>query len=706
MRQNVDLKVFWFVLIWPVWAAFLPMAWAQPKSFQEPLDKIETLDASHVIYFKVVESKKQQEHQQVQVEVHTRGGFRLYQKGLHVYDLLDTAKRNPLEVTISPTPKEVFDKFYKENRYVIEPLSRLNFNTKGDSPFVIQFEACSVNICLLPAYFKIEPLEGATSLAVQKNNWSLALGQSEAGLAETKTEFGSSKLPDSKETFTQFDSLNPSDPEPVLGSHGAQLPASPSVVPSHLATVGPAVTPPVTPVRGLALSDQVQYYVQSSLLAKSFWLFPALLLAGLAMNLTPCVYPMIPLTLNVMTQFGASKDLDSDALRRRRKLVPLFYFLGIVLSYSLLGVVAALTGSLFGGWLQLTWVNVMVGLFMILMGFTLLGAFQLSGLQALGQKVPLTQNHPQWNGFLMGGVSGLVSAPCTGPVLSALLLLIGQTQDPVYGFTLMVFFSSGFGLPYVFMGLFTDRLFRLPKLGRLLVGTKFLFASLMFGLSLNFLKKILIDIPLFNQIYETPNFAYFIILLLWMALGFALHAHKPWVNYVKQVCWVLPLSLLSLWLTLWATSGFTNRSTSNAGKPTSSLPQTPEVQWIKDYDFAKQKAWAESKPMLVDAWAQWCAACLKMDETTWKDPNVVQLLNQHFVAVKLDFTNESPELDKIIQLWKLAGLPAVGIYPVGSDLKAAPLWIYREAVEASSLLRDIKEKKLAPSRGDSLPSLP
>ena len=86
--------------------------------------------------------------------------------------------------------------------------------------------------------------------------------------------------------------------------------------------------------------------------------------------------------------------------------------------------------------------------------------------------------------------------------------------------------------------------------------------------------------------------------------------------------------------------------------------------------------------MLVDAWAEWCAACLKMDETVWKDEEVVRALNDTFVPVKLDFTRSSAFSEDIVTRWELSGLPAVGFFPVGSNFKAAPPILFREAITA------------------------
>jgi thiol:disulfide interchange protein DsbD len=105
-----------------------------------------------------------------------------------------------------------------------------------------------------------------------------------------------------------------------------------------------------------------------------------------------------------------------------------------------------------------------------------------------------------------------------------------------------------------------------------------------------------------------------------------------------------------------------------------------ELVWYKDWKKAVQAAQIEKKGLLVDAWAQWCAACLKMDAELWTEEGVKSVIQQRFVALKVDFTESNPDSEDLTKRWDLAGLPAVGFYPAGSDFTAPPPILFREGV--------------------------
>jgi thiol:disulfide interchange protein DsbD len=494
---------------------------------------------------------------------------------------------------------------------------------------------------------------------------------------------------------------------PSVEATPTSMPA-PAVTPTQkpLGSVDPVVPPGDGDSGGgtsvTSLTDRASLWVQTSLSSRSWLLFPALFLAGLLMNLTPCVYPMIPITLNVLSQFGQHEGASEAERRRRRAILPFVYVAGMVVTYALMGVTAAMTGSIFGSLLQSPVVTVLLAVVMVLLGLSMLGVFNMTALQSFATRIPVAQKYPVAGVLTMGGVSGLVSAPCTGPVLSTILLLIGQSRDPVYGFVLMLFFSLGFGAPYVGLGLFTQKLARLPKAGSLLDGVKFVFAALMFALALYYLKPLVGRAEEVRWVFARPTAMALIVALLGGAVFHLYGRLQPQAARLTRLGSLAALTVMALWMTLWVTSGFVSlepavaRAGSSVGMSGSTsavapgdaggaggAPVSEGVDWMKDWNQAVIRATVEKKPLIVDAWAEWCAACLKMDETVWKDPSVVETINERFVPVKLDFTRSSPFSEEIIERWELSGLPAVGFFPVGSDLTKAPPILFREAITAS-----------------------
>jgi thiol:disulfide interchange protein DsbD len=552
-----------------------------------------------------------------------------------------------------PPAKVVQDPFYNEPRAIHEKGSR--FVIRSDIPFDetgllrIRFEACSVNTCLLPSYFLITARKGEVSRPEPRG--------SDIGLGLP------SQLPTSAPSFS-----NPQITPAVPQNFGSTRPA-----------------PSLPDVR---LTDTLTAQVQKALGTGSWILFPALFLAGLLMNLTPCVYPMIPITLNVLAHAHSSNKNGSES-KEHPMLHAFLYVVGIVLAYAGMGVIAGMTGSLFGGLLQSRVFNLFLAALMFFLGLSMLGVVDLSRLQNLGNRIPLSKQSPKAAVLTMGAVSGLVAAPCTGPVLSLLLILVGQTKDPLYGFTLMSVFASGFGAPYLVLGLLSHHIKRLPRAGRLMNLVKNIFAALMFALALYYLKSVLTQIPLFALLYAQPSWVG-VFTIAAVSIVFLFWQHRSANHPITTMGAQTGLTLLALWLTLSAIKGFVPMeatalpSIQRMGSPVEIPPSvnntSNELVWYKDWKKAVQAAQIEKKGLLVDAWAQWCAACLKMDAELWTEEGVKSVIQQRFVALKVDFTESNPDSEDLTKRWDLAGLPAVGFYPAGSDFTSPPAILFREGV--------------------------
>lgn len=648
--------------------------------FTEPLDSLNKLKPENVVQFRLVELNTQTNKASAIIELDTRKGFKVYEKGLEFSYKSEATLNTPVKLDFSANPaaRVVQDPFYSEPRGVYDKGVRYNvvadFKIDETGVFRIRFEACSVNTCLLPTYFVVQARPGSASTQEAKNNETL----------------GFQSLP------SESQSLNSSQ-VPIIGKS-----APPALEPAQK----PLLTENSS--RETSLTDSITLKVQEALGLKSWLLFPALFLAGLLMNLTPCVYPMIPITLNVL---GHARFTSQDASDNEpHPLAPaLVYVLGIILSYAMMGVVAGMTGSLFGSLLQSRSVNFFLAALMFTLGLTMLGVVDISRVQSFGNKIPLSKQSPRFAVFTMGAVSGLVAAPCTGPVLSLLLVLIGQTKDPAFGFTLMSVFAAGFGAPYLALGLLSQRLKRLPKAGRAMLVVKNIFAALMFALSLYYLKIFISDVALFAPLYARPSAtglaAISIVTLVFFFWQFRAPG-KPLAQYGTQI----GLTMLALWMTLRTINGFVStevprielmtRAEETGGE--SVQPDSNQIKglvWQKNWDEAVKIAQRENKGLLVDAWAQWCTACLQMDADVWVNPEVTSFVSQNFIPVKIDFTESNPQSDRLAEQWDLAGLPAVGLYPAGSSFNGLPPLLYREAVTAPKLMEGIR-KLLSPENRD------
>ena len=195
---------------------------------------------------------------------------------------------------------------------------------------------------------------------------------------------------------------------------------------------------------------------------------------GLALNLTPCVYPMIAITVSY---FGGQSRSVGAAFRQA-----LVYFFGVTLTYSALGLVAALTGGLFGALLQNVWVLAGIAALLVALALSMFGLYEIQPPQFLLQRAAGLSTRAGYFGvFFLGATVGVIAAPCLAPVLVALLAYVGQRGDPWVGWWLFFVLACGLGLPYVVLGTFSGLLTRLPKSGKWMVWVKRVFGVILIG---------------------------------------------------------------------------------------------------------------------------------------------------------------------------------------------------------------------------------
>jgi len=201
-------------------------------------------------------------------------------------------------------------------------------------------------------------------------------------------------------------------------------------------------------------------------------------LGGLALNLTPCVYPMIAITVSYFGGQGGERS------PRHAFISSLIYCLGIVLTYSTLGLIAALTGSLFGSALQSPVLLVGIGLLLVALALSMFGLYELQPPQALMQKATGLSSKAGYVGvFFLGAVIGVIAAPCLAPFVVALLAFVGESGNPWLGWWLFFALALGLGVPYVVLGTFSGLITRLPKSGAWMVKVKVVFGVALIGVA-------------------------------------------------------------------------------------------------------------------------------------------------------------------------------------------------------------------------------
>ncbi len=414
---------------------------------------------------------------------------------------------------------------------------------------------------------------------------------------------------------------------------------------------------------------------------------------GFFVSFTPCVYPMIPITVAVIGARSATS-------RRKGFALSLVYVAGITLVYASLGLFAALTSREFGFLLQSPWVRLGIALVFALLAASMFGAFSIE----LPSSIQTRLSRPGGSGvggvFVTGLFSGIVAGPCTAPVLLGILLAISSgSVGPIGGLSLMSSFSLGMGVLFVALGTFSGLLATLPKSGTWMVRVKQFFGLLLAGGALYFLQL------------AVPPWVFGLALggslvLGGVALG-ALRRHEPGDAggaRVAQAAGLLALAaglyffVAALHLSGWGPTG------STAVPPSSAAPSDRRavagleaMPWIDDEAEGRRRSTAQSKPMLIDFYADWCQACKELDHETYVDPRVIAAAAD-FVPVKVDTTVrfDTPEAEKarieaIKRRYDVKGLPKVAfVTPQGAILE--PLTI-TGFVPADDLLARMEEAR-------------
>jgi thiol:disulfide interchange protein DsbD len=205
-------------------------------------------------------------------------------------------------------------------------------------------------------------------------------------------------------------------------------------------------------------------------------------LTGMAVNLTPCVYPMLTVTISLFKpEFSKKETLQHSFFKA------LAYFFGIAVMYSALGYFAASSGKLFGSILQNSWVLGVVGGMMLVLSLSMFGLFKLRPSAELLSKLALLRRADYVGLFISGMLVGVFAAPCIGPPVIALLGAVAQRGDPQFGLTAFFIFSCGLGLPYLLLGTFENLTTRLPKAGAWLIWVERAFAVVLLAFAVFYL---------------------------------------------------------------------------------------------------------------------------------------------------------------------------------------------------------------------------
>jgi thiol:disulfide interchange protein DsbD len=397
-------------------------------------------------------------------------------------------------------------------------------------------------------------------------------------------------------------------------------------------------------------------------------LFLALLfcfLGGIAASLTPCVYPMIPITISVIGARSAGGKLKGFILS-------LFYVLGIAITYSVAGMAAAKTGAVFGTILQNPWVVGGIAVVFVLMALAMFGAFELQVPTSVSTKLGGYQGRGVFGVLVMGAITGLVASPCVGPVLVVLLTYVAQTQSVLLGFLLLFTFAVGLGLLFIVIGTFSGILVNLPRSGAWMVAVRNIFGVLMILVAFYYIA------PLTPDWLFAPLLGIFL-LVTGLVAGWPGSAVEPpmgtgqvWAVGFRRAIGVIGV-VLGIYLIVGALliHGFVLPPMSLAGAAASGGGPAADpdagVDWLHDEVEALARAAEDGKPLIIDFTADWCAACKELSAFTFSAPEVQAEL-ERFVSAKIDFTAKTDEVERLSAKYLIRGLPLIVFYDSRGNL--------------------------------------
>lgn len=211
--------------------------------------------------------------------------------------------------------------------------------------------------------------------------------------------------------------------------------------------------------------------------------------AGLLSSLTPCVYPLIPITISIFGARQASSKMQGF-------LLSLTYVVGIALTYALMGVFAASVGTVFGSAMQNPWLLACIAVLFFVLGLSSLGVFDFRLPGALQTKLGQKGGVGFGGAFVMGLVAGIIAAPCVGPIVTGILLYVARQQDIALGFILLLVFALGMGMLFLVLGTFSSLLNKLPRAGTWMEGVKTLFGVIFIAMALYYIRFVF---PALNQ---------------------------------------------------------------------------------------------------------------------------------------------------------------------------------------------------------------
>lgn len=386
-------------------------------------------------------------------------------------------------------------------------------------------------------------------------------------------------------------------------------------------------------------AQNIQGLIQGNVLLA----FGVAFVSGFITSLTPCVYPVIGITVAVFGATEAKSKLHAFSLSAT-------FVGGIALMYTTLGVVAGLTGMLFGSLMSNPWIIGVIAVLFVVLSLGMFGVYEMQLPSVLRDRLGRAGGVGYIGALVMGLVSGVVAAPCAGPIVSGILVYVGTTQSPVMGAFLLFSYSVGMGLLFLVVGTFAASL---PKSGKWLDGVKDVLGAILLIVAAYFLWGAIG--PLRDIWPHWPIFLWAGVVASAVGFGLVVASHTAFYKG-KQVVYIAARVVALTLLVAGSTTAIY-----------SLLKEEPsDLQWRHELEPALALAREQEKPHMIDFTAEWCTACHEIEKVTFNDPKVSRVL-EDFVIIQLDMTENSEEDEKTMERYEVTGLPAVIVFDAAGE---------------------------------------
>lgn len=358
-------------------------------------------------------------------------------------------------------------------------------------------------------------------------------------------------------------------------------------------------------------------------------------LIGILLSFTPCIFPMLPIVSSIVI-----KNENKNPF-----LLSSFYALGIAASYAIIGLIMGMLNLNLQIYFQNIYIIAVVGILFILLGYLMISNYTFNFFSKsnnfLNQKATSINSNSYLSTFSIGFLSSLVISPCAAAPIIGILIYMQTEQHSLYQ-QISILFSLGLGagVPLILISSSLKKI--LPKNGNWMNHVKNFFGAILFGVG----------------IYTFQKITYFDLTGLYIII--ALVYFYNFIKIKKMTYFIFSLLLLFAFLS------YNTEKTTNENEKGIEYTQ---IENIKELENALTIGKQEKRPIFIDIYADWCTTCIQMEKETLNEPEIVDFVNEQFLALKIDITEINKEKQAILKHYKLQTAPAYIFYDKNGEIE-------------------------------------